>query len=137
MLEQIAVKTVKEIAELAKAARSARDRMLDKVPDEALGQPTPARGAHNPAAGLGLDPLPSDHAARTALREAITSLSPAARRELRVLMWIGRGEYAKDDWRKALSVAATATDDVTLGALMDQADLHDCLIKGLYELKLL
>ena len=137
MLEQIAVKTVKHIAELAKEARLARDRILDKVREESLMEPKPARGVHNPAAALGLDPLPPDHSARAALREAITVLSPMARRELRALMWIGRGEYAGADWSRALSDASTATDDITLGALMDQADLHECLVKGLYELKLL
>ena len=68
--------------------------MLDEVREEALKEPKPARGEHNPAAALGFDPLPPDHSARMALREAITGLSPMARRELRVLMWIGRGEYA-------------------------------------------
>ena len=58
MLEKINVAEVKHIAEMAKAAREARDQMLDKVRDEDLGELKPARGEHNPAGGLGLDPLP-------------------------------------------------------------------------------
>jgi hypothetical protein len=134
MLEKINVAEVKHIAEMAKAARGARDQMLDKVRDEDLGEPKPARGEHNPAAGLGLDPLPQDHPVRAALREAITSLSSSARSELRALLSIGQGDYAAKDWEQAVADASMVRDEITIGIMMDEADLHQRLMKGLYEL---
>jgi hypothetical protein len=134
MLEKINVAEVKHIAEMARAARDARDQMLDKVRDEDLGEPKPARGEHNPAGGLGLDPLPQDHPVRAALREAITSLTPSARAELQALLSVGQGDYAVKDWEQAVADASTVRDEVTIGTLIDEADLHQCLMKGLYEL---
>jgi hypothetical protein len=78
MLEKIAAEEVKRIAGLAKAAREARDLMLEKIPDGALGQSAPAKGEHNPAAALGLEPLPADHPDRLALKGAIGSLPSGA-----------------------------------------------------------
>ena len=134
MLEKIKIEEAKHIAELAKAAREARDEMLDKIREEDLGEPKPARGEHNPAGGLGLDPLPQDHPARVALREAISSLPSSARAEPRALISIGRGDYAAKDLGQAVADAATARDADTIGILLDEADLHEYLMKGLYEL---
>lgn len=134
MLEKINVAEVKHIAEMAKAAREARDQMLDKIRDEDLGALKPARGEHNPAGRLGLDPLPQDHPVRAALREAITSLTSSARAELRALLSVGQGDYAAKDWENAVADAATVRDEVTIGNLIDEADLHHYLMKGLYEL---
>ncbi len=136
MLKALSVAEVKHIAGIAKATRSARDEMLDKVRDEALEEVKPARGEHNPAAKLGFDPLPPDEAVRSALEEAITALTASARSELRALMWVGRGDYAAKDWDRALADAAAVHDSVTLGVLLEQADLQSFLTKGLYELKL-
>jgi hypothetical protein len=136
MLERIAAEQIKLIAGLAKAARVARDHMLDKVTDEELGQPVPARGEHNPAAVLGLEPLPADHPARIALKEEIDGLPHEARRELLALMWIGRDDYAVADWERALASATTAFE-VTAETLMDEADLDKFLLKGLYEMALM
>lgn len=136
MLEKIAAEEVKRIAELAKAAREARDFMLEKVPDEALGQPAPAKGEHNPAVALGLDPLRPDHPARLALKDAIDSLPPDARRELLALMWIGRNDYGTADWERAIADATTPFE-VTAETLMEEPDLSAFLLKGLYEMKLM
>lgn len=135
MLEKIAAEEVKRIAELAKVAREARDFMLEKVRDEALGQPTPSKGEHNPAAELGLDPLPSDHPARVALQEAIEKLPSQARLELLALTWIGRNDYGIADWDRAMADAATPFE-VTPETLVEEADLCTLLLKGLYEMKL-
>jgi len=136
MLERIAAEQIKHIAGLAKAARDARDHMLDKVTDEELGQPVPAKGEHNPAAALGLEPLPPTHPARMALKEAIDGLPQEAKRELLALMWIGRDDYGVADWDQALASATTAFE-VTAETLMDEADLDKFLLKGLYEMKLM
>ena len=134
MLEKINVEEVKHIAEMAKAARDARDQMLDKVRDEDLGAVKPARGEHNPAGRLGLDPLPMDHPVRAALREAITSLTASARAELRALLSVGQGDYGAKDWDQAVADASTVGDDIAISNLIDEADLHHYLMKGLYEL---
>lgn len=135
MLEKINVAEVKHIAEMAKAAREARDQMLDKIRAEDLGEIKPARGEHNPAGGLGLDPLPPGHPVGEALREAITSLSLSARTELRALLSIGQGDYAAKNWEQAVADAAAARDDDTIGILFDEADLHEYLMKALHELR--
>ena len=134
MLEKINVEEVKHIAEMAKAARDARDQMLEKVRDEDLGALKPARGEHNPAGRLGLDPLPEDHPVRAALREAITSLTSSARWELQALLSVGQGDHAAKEWELAVADASTVRDDVAIGTLIEEADLHRYLMKGLYEL---
>jgi hypothetical protein len=108
MLEKIAAEEVKRIAGLAKAAREARDLMLEKIPDGALGQSAPAKGEHNPAAALGLEPLPADHPDRLALKGAIGAIADA-----------------------------TTPFEVTAEALMEESDLSAFLLKGLYEMKLM
>jgi hypothetical protein len=136
MLEKINVTEVKHIAEMAKAARQARDRMIDKIRAEDLDEPKPAKGEHLPAGSLGLDPLPPDHPVRQALREAVASLSAPARRELRALLTIGQGDHAAKDWEDALAEAERAHDEDTIALLVDEADLHEFLMKALHELRL-
>jgi hypothetical protein len=101
-----------------------------------LGQPKPARGKHDPAAALGLDPVPFDHPTRKALREAIEALSIPARRGLLALVWMGRGDYGAAQLDKAVADAASITD-LSVDRITSEADLHDLLMKSLYELKLI
>jgi len=135
MLRHITAEQVQEIARLAGAARAARDRMLSEVPGADLAQPQPARGAHVPAAPLGFRPLTPDHPARAALERAISDLSPEAAAELRALMWIARGDYGGNEIDKAREASNAAAEPV-IASLLDRADLHDLLMKALYELKL-
>lgn len=137
MLKKISVPEITHIAELANAVRTGRDRLIDKIRDEDVAEPKPARGVHNPAEMLGLDPLEEDHPATQALRDAVEALPGDARRELRALLWVGRGDYAAKDFDRAVdAVKATPDDDVAIAAFMEQADLHTLLMKGLYEMKL-
>jgi hypothetical protein len=136
MLKKISVPEVRHIAGLANAVRTSRDRLIDKVRDESVAEPKPARGEHNPTAALGLDPLEAHHPATQALREAIEALPGAARWELRAMMWVAQGDYAAKDFERAVADASAMPDDVTIGALMEQADLHENLMKALYEMKL-
>jgi hypothetical protein len=135
MLKQIRIEEVKHVAEMARAARGARDIMLSEVKDTSLGEPRPARGAHDMGAPLGYDPLPDDHPVRMALRDSVTGLSQEARRELRALARVGMGDYARGDWERALANAAALTDAVIVGELLEDANLHERLMKGLYELR--
>ena len=136
MLERITVEDVTRISELAKAARDVRDEILRPVHAQDLGQPKPARGTHDPAAALGLDPVPFDHPTRKVLRDAIEGLSTEARRELLALVWIGQGDYGAAQLDKALADAAPITD-LSADRFTSEADLHELLTKSLYELKLI
>lgn len=136
MLEHITIKQVRQIADLAKGARTARDHAIVELPERDFGEPTPARGEHNPAAALGFDPLPADHPARAALRDAVAALSDEARSELVALAWVGRGEYGFKDWQQALSAADAMLPAAKSDLVTEQVDLHELLTKSLYELKL-
>ena len=135
MLERIAVAYVRRIAELARAARDARDQMLVHVGQSELGEPKVARGLHHPAAAFGLDPLPPDHPTRLALRDAIAALPPDAQHELRALVLVARGDFGAKEWERAVTQASSAPD-APVEFLTGQANLHEDLEKGLYELKL-
>ncbi len=136
MPDKLTVDQAKRIAGLAQAARQVRDKSLLALGERQLGESEPARGEHNPAGAAGLDPLPADHPARVALQRAVAELPAEARWELQALVWLGRGEYAAKDWGEAVG-AASAAADVNVEALVDQPDLHDFVMKGLYELALL
>jgi hypothetical protein len=134
MLEAITIQEVRQIANLAKEARVIRDRALSELPERELGEEKPQRGEHNPAAGIGFAPLPADHPARTALQKAVAALSDEAGSELLAVAWIGRGEYGAKDWQRAVPAAAAMLASTGKDFLADEVDLHEQLIKGLYEL---
>jgi hypothetical protein len=114
-----------------------RDALLGNVAESDLGGLTPGRGEHNPTAELGVEPLPAD-ASRPAeaLREAINSLPEPARRELYALMRMGQGHLAAKKWHRGLSEAEVLGDNAITAAIIDDPDLHDHIMKGLYEAKL-
>ena len=101
--------------------------------EEDLGGVTPGRGEHNPTAELGFEPLSAEGPQTAALREAIASLSGTACQELYALMRIGQGHLAAKKWHHGLSEAETLGQDAITAAIIDDADLHDHLAKGLYE----
>jgi len=135
MLKDVTVGQVHRIAGLAQAARAQRDDLLGHVPERDLGGTIPARGEHNPTAALGFEPLPAEAAELIALHEAIAAMSPAARRELYTLAQIGQGQLAVAEWQGGLSEAERIGDETIAASLIDDADLHDHLAKGLYEAK--
>jgi hypothetical protein len=51
-------------------------------------------------------------------------------------MRIGQGHLAPKKWHRGLVEAKALGRDAVTGALTDDADLHDHLSKGLYEIKL-
>lgn len=85
---------------------------------------------------LDLNQLPAGDLQAGALREAIASLSEPACQELYALMRIGQGHLAAKQWHRGLVEAKTLGRDAVTAALADDADLHDHLTKGLYEIKL-
>lgn len=135
-LEELETRQAQFVALLAKAARQQRDELLGNVAEEDLGGVEPGRGEHNPTAALGFEPLPPDAPQLLALRDAIASLSPAARCELYALMRIGQGHLGAKEIRQGASEAYRLGEETASGALMEDADLHDHLTKALYEANL-
>jgi hypothetical protein len=136
MLKDLNADQARFIALLARTARTQRDALLGNVAEEDLDGVTPGRGEHNPTAELGFEPLAAEDSQTAALREAIASLSAAARQELYALMRIGQGHVAAKKWHRGLSEAEALGQDAITAAIMDDADLHDHLAKGLYEANL-
>ena len=122
------------IALLAQVARVQRDKLLGNVAENDLGGTKSSRGEHNPTALLGFEPLPADAEQMTALREAISALTPEGRAELYVLTRVGQGDLAAQDWDRGLDEAALLGEPA-VGTLLDDPDPHDYLVKGLYEME--
>ena len=136
MLSDLNVDQARFIAILAGSARRQRDLLLGNVAEEELGGFSPGRGEHNPTAALGFEPLLPNESQTTALRDAIATLSERARSELYTLMRIGQGHLAAKKWHHGLSEAALLGDQTITSAIIEDADLHDHIMKGLYEAKL-
>ena len=136
MLKNLKPGQTRFIGLLAKIARDERDALLGNVAQDDLGEPKPGRGNHNPTAALGFEPLPPDSLQVLALQEAIASLSPAARSELYALMRIGQGHLGAKNWDKGIAETEMLGDATVTSSLTGDVDLHDHLVKGLYELKI-
>ncbi len=136
MLRELSVDQAKFVAILAKAARTERDEFLAKVAEKDINGVQSAKGEHNPIAQLGFEQLPPGASQARALREAVVTLSPGARSELYVLTRIGQGHLAVQKWHRGVTEATGLGDEAATAALLDDPDLHDHLLKGLYELKL-
>ena len=136
MLKELNADEARFIAILAKAARVQRDELLGNVAEEDLGGVRPGRGEHNPTAALGFEPLSTDAPQISALRDAIATLSEAARCELYALMRIGQGDLGAKDLGRGTSEAHKLGDETIIAAMIEDADLHDHITKGLYEANL-
>ena len=135
MLTSLSLDQTRRIAEFANTVRKARDNFLGNVPEKAISEPPAARGEHNPTAALGYSPLPPDAPSLRDLRNAIDMLEPAARAELFAMMRIGQSDLAAGDWDRLIEEAELLGDQTIAAALIEDPDLHDHLIKGLYELE--
>lgn len=133
MLHEIEILETRRIAELAAAARDARDQALTPVHEAELGEPQAARGEHHPAGALSFGALPEDAPTRRTLRAAVRDLPPDIRRKLWAVMRTGSGDYARGNWDEVLALADTMSDENIIGDLTEEVDLHDRLMKGLYE----
>jgi Protein of unknown function (DUF3775) len=136
MLKTLNSDQVHFVALLAKTARAQRDVFLGNVREDDLAESKAARGEHNPTAAFGFAPVPAEASQIAALHEAIAGLSPAGRSELYTLMRVGQGELAAPKWHRGITEADLLGDDTVTAALVEDADLHDHLVKGLYEAKL-
>ncbi len=136
MLIELNVDQARFIALLAKAARTQRDSLIGKAAEADLGDPRGARGEHNPTAPLGLDPLPEASPQTQALKDALGALSASARAELHTVRRIGQGDLAANKWHRGLSEAVTLGNAAVTAAILEDADLHDHIMKGLYQAQL-
>jgi hypothetical protein len=136
MLNELNRDQAQFVAVLAKAARMQRDAALAEVREADLAKIKPVRGEHNPTADLGFVALPEDASQLTMLREAVGALTPVGRSELYALMRVGQGQLAAKKWNRGLTEALTLGDDTVTASLLEDPDLHDHLMKGLYEAKL-
>jgi hypothetical protein len=136
MLESLNVDQARFIALLAKTARMQRDAVLGHVAERNLGGITPGRGEHNPTAELGFEPVRTEASQAADLRDAIASLSEAARRELYALTRIGQGNLAARNFHRGLSEAEALGDNTITAAMIEDPDLHEHIAKALYETKL-
>lgn len=137
MLKELNVDQAHFVALLARTARTQRDLFLGNVPERDLGGVQPGRGEHNPTAELGFEPVPPEAPQTAALREAIATLSDTARRELYTLMRMGQGDLAAKTWERGLAEAELLGKDIVTAAIIEDPDLHDHIMKGLYDAKLL
>lgn len=136
MLKELNVDQARFVALLAKTARAQRDAMLGHVPETELDGARAARGEHNPTADLGYDPLPAQDTQLSALRDALNAFTKPARSELYTLMRIGQGHLAVKKWYRGLKEAQSLGDAAVTAALIEDPDLHDHVLKGLYESRL-
>lgn len=134
MLTELTRDDARSIALMAKTARIQRDKFLGNVAEEDLTDVEPSRGEHNPTAELGLDPLESGSQQLKSLQAAIDALTPTARTELYALMRVGQGHLAASERDRGFSDAAQLDEQTITATLMDDPDLHDHLMKGLYEI---
>ena len=134
MLHELDVLEVRSIAGLASDARKVRDRVLEKIAEADLGEPVPARGQHDPGAGVELNGVLAKEPEFIALREAIVALPRDIREEAWVITRVGRGDLAILDWDDGMEAASRLADEDILADLLGEPDLHDLLHKGLYML---
>ena len=127
---------IRRIAQLALKAGAAQDRAFVNAAVLELDEPHPPQAEGRPVNDLGLAALPDDEPTVRALREAIEAASDDLKRKLWAVSRIGSGDYAANQWEQAIADADHLTHSAFISELADEADLHDRLMKGLYELAL-
>ncbi len=133
-LYELDILEARRIADLADDLRRVRDALIEKVPDTGLGEPDPARGEHNPAGEVSLEPVLETKPEFVTLRDAYAGLPRDIRDKIHAVMMIGRGNGAINDWEDVLAATAAMTEDALLTEIMADPDLHHHVRKGLYML---
>ena len=125
---------IRRIAQLALKAGEAQDRAFVNTAVLELDEPHPPQGEGRPVNDLGLAALPDDEPTVRALRDAIDDAPDEFKRKLWVVSRIGNGDYAAGQWDQAIADAVLLPRSAFISELADEADLHDRLMKGLFEL---
>ncbi len=103
-----------------------RAREFDDVID--LADFAPQKGAPDAA-----PPVEDDDATEAEFAAAIGRLDDAALRDLIALIWIGRGDYAADEWSQARRAAGELAPDRVPGYVAGIPLVSDYLEQGLSE----
>lgn len=117
------------IEKLAYIITKAREYDAEVLPvDEDAGS--------NPSDDLDRDILEAtaDNPTYQELVDALDSLGDPERIELLALMWLGRGDYDKDEWREALEEARRIHNSKETAYLVGTPLLGDYLEEGLAQL---
>lgn len=136
MLHALSADAVREIAELGAAAREAQDRLLNKMVNLGHQKDDPDKAVTGEIDHFDTLDASLDNEPLRRLGDRVAALAPEARHELRAVMLIGRGDYAANEWDAALTEAQSRPDGDDVARIIDQARLHDYLMKGLYALRL-
>jgi Protein of unknown function (DUF3775) len=139
MLNHLTIDQIKQIADMSNECRALRDTILNKTYQTDVDEVPLPRGERNPSSFDSLEVVEAvdDSGKYQQLRSMIANLTDDARIELRTVMWIGRGDFSAGEWNKALTQADGSSNQTVIDTLAEKADLHDYLMKGLYNLNLL
>jgi hypothetical protein len=75
-----------------------------------------------------------DNPTQAELRSILRDLNDDEITELLALVWLGRGDYSRSEWRQALAAAGEARDARAVRYLLETPLLGDLLEQGLAEL---
>lgn len=105
----------------------------ESIPDQTPGRPERARGLSlTRAVETGdLTTLPIDDPAFDEARNQIQAMNIDEQCELIALAWIGRGDFAPEEWSEAVRAAAQAHNNRTAEYLFGMPHLPDHLQAGL------
>jgi hypothetical protein len=134
-LKELTVGEAKQIASVARSVRDVQVANIGSVPERDFVEPGPGHGERDLGKAPNLADLPVDAPERTRLSDAVEDLPIDARRELFVLVRIGKGDCAVGDWAQCLADAGLLTETAITGAIVEDIDLHDHIMKALYELR--
>jgi len=90
----------------------------------------------NPADDLevGILEATADNPSRAELRAALEGLDDDEMTEVLALVWLGRGDYGRRDWKEGLAAAREARDERAVSYLLETPNLGDLMEDGLAEL---
>ena len=77
-----------------------------------------------------LEDYPSDQT-QTELRDAIDQLSDDAAIDVVAMLWVGRGDFSREEWQEAREAAAERAAGPLSAYLMGEPNLGDFLEEGL------
>lgn len=93
-------------------------------------EPDPGSDAIDDGEREVIEDYPSDQTEQE-LRDAIGQLSDDAAIDLVALLWVGRGEYSREEWDEARAAAAERATGPAADYLMGEPNLGDFLEEGL------
>lgn len=83
---------------------------------------------------MGILEATGDNPTLLELRSALEDLNEDEMTELLALVWIGRGDYSRGEWKGAQAAASEARDARAVSYLLETPNLGDLLEQGLAEL---